>query len=85
MDYALPRHVLPPHEVQARDMLAARVEGIGEPFQLFFTPEEIAGELTAFQVIEDLDSAELNARYFAGRTDPLSLTGRSGRIVSAWR
>jgi methyltransferase (TIGR00027 family) len=84
-DYALPRQVLPPHEVQARDLLAARVESIGEPFQLFFTPEEIAAELTAFQVIEDLDTAELNARYFAGRTDPLSLTGRSGRIVSAWR
>ena len=84
-DYALPRHVLPPHEVQARDLLAARVESIGEPFQLFFTPEEIAAELTAFPVIEDLDAAELNERYFAGRTDPLSLNGRSGRMLSAWR
>src|SRR3984885_6333687 len=85
MDYALPRHVLPQHEVQARDLLAARVESIGEPFQLFFTPEEIAAEFTAFPVIEDLDTTELNDRYFAGRTDPLSLTGRSGRMLSAWR
>lgn len=85
MDYALPRHALPPHELEARDMLAARVQNIGEPFQLFFTPAEIAAELTSFQVIEDLDSTELNARYFANRTDRLSLLGRSGRILSAWR
>ncbi|MGC1781158.1 MAG: class I SAM-dependent methyltransferase [Acidobacteriaceae bacterium] len=85
MDYALPRHALPPHELAARDMLAARVENIGEPLQLFFTPAEIAAEMTAFQTMEDLGPAEMNAHYFAHRSDPLSLTGRSGRILSAWR
>jgi methyltransferase (TIGR00027 family) len=85
MDYAFPREALPPDEVEARDALAARVQSIGEPFQLFFTQEEIATELTDFQTVEDLGATELNARYFAHRTDRLNLRGRSGRLLSAWR
>jgi len=85
MDYALPRHALPPHEMETRDMLAARVKSVGEPFRLFFTPAEIAAELTAFPVLEDLGPRELNARYFAHRADQLSLVGTFGRILSAWR
>jgi methyltransferase (TIGR00027 family) len=84
-DYALPRQALAPHELQARDALSARVQSIGEPFQLFFTPEEMNVELTQFQRVEDLDAKELNARYFANRTDRLNLLGRSANIVSAWR
>jgi methyltransferase (TIGR00027 family) len=84
MDYALPRNLLPEHELENRDMLAARVQSIGEPFQLFFTPAEMAAELRVFHDLEDLNSTELNARYFANRTDQLSLSGRSGQIVSAW-
>jgi methyltransferase (TIGR00027 family) len=84
-DYALPRHALAPHELEARDALSARVQSIGEPFQLFFTPEEMKMELTQFQRVEDLDAGELNACYFANRTDRLSLEGRSANIVSAWR
>ena len=85
MDYALPRHMLPSDELEARDLLAVRVQSIGEPFQLFFTPSDMAAELTAFQVLEDLDSTDLNDRYFAHRTDQLNLRGKSGRILSAWR
>jgi methyltransferase (TIGR00027 family) len=85
MDYALPRHALPQEEIEARDLLAARVASIGEPFQLFFTPAAMAAELTAFRLIEDLDSTQLNSRYFANRTDQLNLNGRSANIVSAWR
>jgi len=84
MDYALPRHSLPPNELKDRDMLAARVQSVGEPFQLFFTPAEIAAELAAFQGLENLDSTELNALYFANRTDQLNLRGRSAHILSAW-
>lgn len=84
-DYALPRHALVPHELEARDALSARVQSIGEPFQLFFTPEEMKMELTQFQRVENLDAKELNARYFANRTDRLNLLGRSANIVSAWR
>jgi len=85
MDYGLPRHALPPSELESRDLLAARVESIGEPFQLFFTPEQMAAELTAFQLVEDLDPEEINARYFSLRTDQLSLVGRGGHLTSAWR
>lgn len=84
-DYALPRQALAPHELEARDALSARVQSIGEPFQLFFTPEEMKTDLAQFQRVEDLDARELNARYFANRTDRLNLLGRSANIVSAWR
>ena len=85
MDYSFPRHALLPEELEARDALAARVQSIGEPFQLFFTPEEIAEELTAFQTLENLSATDLNTRYFADRTDRLNLGGKSGGILSAWR
>jgi len=81
----LPRNALAQHELEARDALSARVQSIGEPFQLFFTPEEMKLELTQFQRVEDLDAGELNARYFANRIDRLNLVGRSANIVSAWR
>jgi methyltransferase (TIGR00027 family) len=84
-DYALPREALAPHELEARDALSARVQSIGEPFQLFFTREEMKIELARFQRVEDLDARELNARYLANRTDGLNLLGRSANIVSAWR
>jgi hypothetical protein len=83
-DYALPRHALRPEELESRDLLSARVASIGEPFQLFFTPTEIATELSEFSVLEDFDAAKLNDRYFANRTDELSLRGRSANIISAW-
>jgi methyltransferase (TIGR00027 family) len=85
MDYALPRHALPEDERESRDLLAARVQSIGEPFQLFFKEEEMAEELAAFREIEDLDAKEISVRYLAGREDRLSLAGRGGRLVSAWR
>lgn len=85
MDYGQPRDALPFFEKLAHDSLASRVALAGEPFQLFFTPAEMATELTAFHTIEDLGSDEINARYFAGRTDSLRLLGSAGRLVSAWR
>jgi methyltransferase (TIGR00027 family) len=85
LDYGQPRAVLPPLEQLAHDSLAARVEQAGEPFQLFFTPSEMAAELSAFHDLEDLGAAEINARYFSGRADALVVRGSAGRIVSAWR
>lgn len=84
LDYSQPRHALPPLEKLALDSLASRVQQAGEPFQLFFTPAEIAAELAAFRSIEDLGSPEMNARYFAGRTDALKLRGAAGRLLCAW-
>jgi methyltransferase (TIGR00027 family) len=83
-DYSQPRSALPFRERLAHDSLASRVKLAGEPFQLFFTPSQIASELTAFRTIEDLGSAEINARYFTGRTNNLKVLGSAGRLLSAW-
>ena len=85
LDYSQPRHVLPPLEQLGFDSLASRVQLAGEPFRLFFTPEEIAGELRGFSGIEDLGTQEMNARYFARRADSLRLIGSAGRMLAAWR
>jgi methyltransferase (TIGR00027 family) len=84
-DYGQPREVLPPEEQLQRDSLMARVAQAGEPFQLFFTPEQLAEELEwlAMGVVQDFDGAALTARYFAGRTDGLVLRGQAGRVCVA--
>jgi methyltransferase (TIGR00027 family) len=84
MDYGQPRTALPFLEQLAHDSLAQRVRQAGEPFQLFFRPSEIAAELARFGRIEDLGSDEINARYFAKRSDRLRLMGTAGRMLSAW-
>lgn len=83
-DYAQPREALPPNEQLAFDSLASRVHLAGEAFQLFFTPADIATELAPFHRIEDLGSPEINAYYFAHRTDNLNVRGAGGRLISAW-
>jgi methyltransferase (TIGR00027 family) len=83
-DYGQPRSALPFFEQLAHDSLASRVQLAGEPFQLFFTPREVAAELSAFYNIEDLGPPEINARYFDRRTDNLRLLGSAVRFVSAW-
>jgi methyltransferase (TIGR00027 family) len=85
LDYGQPRHVLPLREQQGRDSLAARVQQAGEPFQLFFTPKEIAAELAAFRRIEDIGSEEIRTRYFRGRSDGLTVSGKGGRMLCAWK
>jgi hypothetical protein len=84
-DYGQPRQVIPRLERIAHDALAARVGQIGEPLQLFFTPPDIARELSSFRSIEDLGSAEMTARYFAGHSDGLRVRGQSARFAGAWR
>ena len=87
-DYGQPRSALPFLEQLAHDSLAARVKLAGEPFRLFFTPREVAAELSAFYDLEDMGSPEINALYFDQRAqiakDKLRLLGSAGRIVSAW-
>jgi len=84
-DYSQPREVLPEREQLMLDSMAARVAQAGEPFQLFFTPKQLAEELDGldFGVVEDLDGAALTARYFAGREDGLVLRGKAGRVCVA--
>jgi methyltransferase (TIGR00027 family) len=84
LDYGQPRSVLPFLEQLAHDSLASRVQLAREPFQLFFTPGEIASELHRFRTVEDLGSDEINARYFTNRADSLKVLGSAGRLLRAW-
>jgi hypothetical protein len=61
------------------------VAQVGEPFQLFFKPEQLAEELEwlGLRAVEDLDGAAMTARYFAGRKDGLMLRGKGGRMCVA--
>jgi methyltransferase (TIGR00027 family) len=82
-DFAVDRALLSPLQQLALDALAERVARAGEPFQLFFDPEALAGDLArlGFGNIEDLASDEINARYFAGRSDGLAVSG-GGHLLS---
>jgi methyltransferase (TIGR00027 family) len=84
LDYGQPRSALPFVEQLAHDSLADRVKLAGEPFQLFFTPQEIAAEFSAFRSIEDIGGTEINARYYSNRKDELRMRGNAGRFFSAW-
>ena len=85
MDYGLPRAALPPNEQLAFDSLAARVAAAGEPFQLFFTPEQIENRLrqNGWTVRENLNREAINARYFANREDNLLCISSGGHLLAA--
>ena len=85
LDYGLPRAMLPPNEQLALDSLSARVAQAGEPFQQFFSPEQIEKELgdSGWSVLQDLDGIAINARYFAGRSDSLGVLGKGARLLLA--
>jgi len=84
-DYAVERSHLKPHQQLALDAMAARVARAGEPFRLFFDPAALANDLAriGFGEIEDLNADAINARYFSGRSDGLSVSG-GGHLLSAW-
>jgi len=86
-DYGVARSLLKWTERLVLDALAARVAKAGEPFQLFFEPEKLAVRLKGigFTDLEDLSSAEINGRYFSGRTDGLELKGNLARLVTVSR
>jgi methyltransferase (TIGR00027 family) len=85
-DYGVARSALTFFERLALDAISRRVEKAGEPFKLLFEPQELTDFISAlgFHRIEQLSSTELNARYFAGRTDGLRVAGGVGRVVGAW-
>jgi methyltransferase (TIGR00027 family) len=86
-DYAVAPETLSPLGRKAFDALAGRVAAAGEPFQLFFTPEQMASELrrAGFHRIEQLDSGQLNELYFKDRADGLKLSALGlGMLASAW-
>jgi len=85
-DYSVTRASLSFLERLALDALTLRVGAAGEPFRLFFDPPDLAREMEAmgFRRLEDLGRAEINARYFAGRSDGLQVSNSIGRLMSAW-
>jgi methyltransferase (TIGR00027 family) len=84
-DYALPPESLNLVQRFALNALAKRVAAAGEPFQTFFDPAPLMGELRqmGFTSFEDLGTEEINARYFAGRADGLRASGGIGRLMKA--
>jgi methyltransferase (TIGR00027 family) len=82
-DYAVERSLLSPTQQRALDALAERVARAGEPFQLFFDPAALVSDLAqlGFAQIEDLAGEQINARYFAGRSDGLAVSG-GGHLLS---
>lgn len=85
-DYAVAPETLSPIGRIAFDRLSERVAAAGEPFQLFFTPEEMAAELrrNGFKCVEQVDSDRLNDLYFRDRADGLKLSPLGlGMLVTA--
>jgi methyltransferase (TIGR00027 family) len=86
-DYALSPESLSPQGRTAFDALAGRVAAAGEPFQLFFMPDELERELRSagFQRIEQRDSDQLNEMYFKDRADGLKLSAvKLAMLATAW-
>ena len=84
-DYALPRAEVDEERLAAFDELSARVASAGEPFQLFFMPDDLANEFHAigWRVAAQLDAAAIRQRFFPESTDaPVSRNGIA-RLVSA--
>ncbi|MGB3628947.1 MAG: class I SAM-dependent methyltransferase [Terracidiphilus sp.] len=72
---------------KAFEALAARVAAAGEPFRLFFTPEDLEQELRAagFHQVGQCNAEQLNRLYFANRGDGLKLhTPGLGMMATAW-
>ena len=83
-DYALAPGLMEPRLRQVYAHLARRVAAAGEPFLSSFDPAALAADLRdlGFTALDDLGAADLNARYFAGRSDGLRVGG-SARIMHA--
>ena len=84
-DYAVERSELGVFERIALDHLGRKVAAIGEPFQLFFRPAELAARMRTlgFADMEDVGKDELNAKYLRDRQDGLRLKGGIGRLLRA--
>ena len=86
-DYAVAPETLSPIGRIAFDRLSERVAAAGEPFRLFFTPEDLEAEIrrAGFQRIEQVGSDGLNDLYFQNRADGLKLSPLGlGMLATAW-
>ena len=86
-DYVFPPQTLSPERRVIFDRLAQRVSAAGEPFRLFFTPEQLEREIRVlgFRRIEQADTERLNELYFRDRADGLRLSPVGvGMLATAW-
>ena len=85
-DFAVDPKLLNLRQRLALHLISRRVAAAGEPFQLFFRPQELADELRniGFQRTEILDTEEINSRYFKDRADGLQVRGGLGQLMGAW-
>lgn len=86
-DFAQPAESLQPEYLPVFQALAARVAAAGEPFRLFFTPEQLEREFRAagFNRIEIRSPGEVNDMYFEGRSDGLAMPRAGvGMFATAW-
>ena len=83
-DYGVPPASLAPPQRAVFEALAARVAAVGEPFRGFFEPSSLVAAVQGlgFREVRDVPPNELNARYFAGRSDGLRV-GSAGHILMA--
>lgn len=82
LDYNQPLSALPPHRRPAFAAQAEAMARMGEPWQSYFTPPEIAAELAGagFDHVSDIGWQDCLARY---ALDPLLPDLFGGRIVHA--
>jgi methyltransferase (TIGR00027 family) len=85
-DFAVDPKLLSWPERLAVYALSRRVAAAGEPFRLYFRPQDLVAELgnLGFRVNEVLGAKEINALYFTGRADGLRIRGGAGRLMGAW-
>jgi O-methyltransferase involved in polyketide biosynthesis len=69
---------------EAQQRLAELAASVGEPWQTYFDPDDLAARLRAqgFSRVELIEPAEAAARYFSARNDNLPPPRRRS-IVSA--
>jgi len=72
-DYSIPTSMWAPKERQALGKILRIIERRGEPVKSFFEPEAFADEVShlGYHVLENISPAELNRKYFSGRSDGL--------------
>jgi methyltransferase (TIGR00027 family) len=82
--YAASPETLNPEQRATFAAAAERVAELGEPWRSFFEPAAMARDLRemGFTSIEDLGPAEIHERYFAGRSDGLTV-GPAGHLALA--
>jgi methyltransferase (TIGR00027 family) len=84
-DWCVEPSMLSAAERMAVEAIAARVAAVGEPFQLYFRPDELESALRSagFDEMETLAREEINERYFANRSDGLHVPGAAARLTLA--